>query len=215
MADKELKPFAPLSQGIEQMAVYEALEFEPFLCGYGNTMMFRRDLLHLCARSSRPPADGRVLAHDTWIYTLAAALGRVSHLEESLILYRRDGSNVSQLDNRSRFQRLVDLATFDVRRHSDRVRFNGEMADIFTSIAATEPDWRERAQTAADRYRQRQAAVQLRLDLFAGPRLADRWRSFQTLESKRWAEPISFKKKAFGSSKDFLLGVLATGKRRH
>lgn len=213
MTDDTMQPFNHLSQGIERTAVYEPLEFEPFLCGYGNTMMFRRELLHLVPRASRPPADGRTLSHDTWVYTLAAALGRVTHLKESFILYRQHGNNISHLDKRSRLQRLIDLATFNAERHLDIVRFNGCMADIFDRIAAEQSDWSNAAKRAAACYRDRQAAVQLRLELFAGPTVSRRLKSFLTLERERWAQPDSFAKKAPPTAKNFVLGVLAMGKR--
>jgi len=214
LTDETMQPVGHLSQGIERNAVFEPLDFEPFLCGYGNTMMFRRELLHLVPRTERPPADGRVLSHDTWIYTLAAALGRVTHLADSLILYRRDGGNVSQLDNRSHRQRLVDLATFDQQRHLDHARFDHEMAAVFDRLCERSASWAERASRAAKRYREREQTLRLRLDLFGSRSPVTRWRSFRTLQRERFAIPGGWRGKALPAAKDFALGVFGLGWRR-
>jgi len=194
LTDMEMRPFGHLSQGIERTDTYEPLELEPYLCGYGNSMMFRSELLRLVPRALRPPCDGRVLSHDTWVYILAAALGRVSHMAESYVLYRQ-GGNISQLDNRSRWRRLKDVATFDASGHSARAAFNGAMAAIFDGIG-------EKA--AAERYRQRLRTALLRLDLFAAPSLRERLRCFREIAESR---PLP-------AAKNLVLGVMGLGFRK-
>lgn len=213
LADDDLQPFASLSQGIERSAVFQPLDLDPFLSGYGNTMLFRRDLLHLFPRAQRPHAGGRILSHDTWVYTLAAALGRVSHLAESLILYRQHGGNVSNLDRRSSLQRAKDLATFDIPRYADVARFNSQMVALFDILAMPEMQWSNPAAAAARCYRQRQIAADLRLRTFTAPRFSQRFEAFLKLERMRRALPMSARKKALATLKDLLLGVFATGRR--
>ena len=195
LADENMRPFGHLSQSIERTRVYEALELKPFLCGYGNTMTFRSELLRLVPRGLRPQADGRTLSHDTWIYTLAAALGRATHLTDSYILYRQHGANVSHLDSRSRWQKLVDVATFDAAGHRDKAEFNRAMAAIFFRIDSAK---------AAECYRQREAAIRLRLEVFGAPTFARRFSSFLSLSERR----------SLPFLKNLLLGVLGAGRRR-
>ncbi|RYF08878.1 MAG: glycosyltransferase family 2 protein, partial [Oxalobacteraceae bacterium] len=99
VTDELLKPTGlHWTQDIEKDEVYEPLQLDPYCVGWGNTMMFRRELVHLIDRQLRPRQPefpDRPLSHDTWIYTLAAALGRVSHITRPLILYRQHGSNAA------------------------------------------------------------------------------------------------------------------------
>mgnify|MGYP000105383910 CR=1 FL=1 len=213
MVDGDLKPIGPLSQGITASAVYQPLELDPFLCAYGNTLTFRRELLSLRPRNARPPADERSLSHDTWIYTLAAALGRVTHLAESYILYRQHGENASNLDPRNRWQKLVDLGTFNVRHHNGMAQFKGQMAKIFEDISLSQPEWAQRAKVAAERYRQRRQDELERIHLYSAPSLQLRVSAFRSVHMARWSAPGPVKNKLFSSSKDFTLGVLKLGAR--
>lgn len=194
LADIQMHPFGHLTQGITQSATYEALEIEPYLCGYGNTMMFRSELLRMVSRSQRPPCDGRILSHDTWIYTLAAATGRVSHMSESCILYRQ-GENISKLDTRTRAQRIRDVLTFDAAGYRDRAEFSRRMATIFDSIGE---------QAAAERYREREQAALLRLEAFGAPSMRGRLKACLKIGERR---PLP-------AAKNLLLGVIGLGMQK-
>jgi len=214
LVDANDRPVGVFTQGIEHDRRYGPLEIEPYLCGHGNTMMFRRELLTLAPRSARPRVeDGRLLAHDTWLYTLAAGLGCVSHLTQNLVQYRQHGENVSSLDHRGLGRRFRDLLTFAMGHHERQAAFNSRIAEIFEEIARDNPDWKDRALVAAALYRERADAVRQRVDTYSSPSLAGRVRAFRSLRRSRSGLPGSRKAKLLAETKDFLLGVGRLGFR--
>lgn len=214
LVGSDLQPTGVFTQGIEDDATHGPLVLEPYLCGHGNTMMFRQQLVALYPKEKRPLVDGdRLLSHDTWLYTLAAALGSVSLMEASLILYRQHGSNVSSLDERSLRQKLRDLSTFAVRHHERQAAFNGAMASVFSEIASTKAEWSAKASRAATRYRQREAEVCDRLNVYRLPSLRQRLSAFRSVGRRRSQEAGQGKALLLANVKDFVLGVFRTGFR--
>lgn len=214
LVDADVRPFGVFTQGIEHDRRYGPLELEPYLCGHGNTMMFRRELLTLAPRSTRPVVEnGRLLSHDTWLYTLAAGLGCVSHLAQNLVQYRQHGENVSSLDHRGPGQRIRDLLTFAVSHHERQAAFNSRMGEIFEEIARINMEWRDRALVAAARYRERAEAVRQRVDTYSSPSIAGRLSAYKSLRHLRSGLPGSRKAKLLAEAKDFVLGVGRLGFR--
>lgn len=214
LVDNDLQPTGVFTQGIEYDATHGPLTLEPYLCGHGNTMMFRRELVSLYPKANRPVVDGdRTLSHDTWLYTLAAALGSVSLVKASLILYRQHGSNVSNLDERTFGQKLRDLATFAVQHHERQAIFNGAMADVFSGIANTHFAWRERALSAEVRYRQRQEELCDRLSVYRSCSFARRLSALLSVNERRKVKAGRYKARLLANVKDLVLGVFRTGYR--
>jgi glycosyltransferase involved in cell wall biosynthesis len=214
LVNTELQPIGAFTQGISESRAYGPLELEPYLCGHGNTMMFRRELTSLISRGRRPNVAGsRLLSHDTWLYTLAAALGNVSHLDASLISYRQHDENVSSLDDRTLQQKVRDLLTFAVSHHEQQADFNGVMAGIFDEIAGSRPEWQEKAHAAARCYRQREIQVRERVNLYRSPSLTRRLKAFASVRTLRQAGATSRKSTILAEAKDLLLGVGGLGLR--
>ena len=68
-----------------------------FCTFYGSSMAFRRSVLE----AAKPFPTGKFMAHDWWIGMVAQMTGKVLFLPEPLILYRRHGGNVTELNNQS------------------------------------------------------------------------------------------------------------------
>ena len=108
LVDAALDHIGVYDQGITGDRVYEPLGIDPYYTGSGNSMMFRRELLSASPRAGRPrqPGEERQMGHDHWLYVLAAALGRVSHMHEPLVRYRQHGANWGGITVPSRVARL-------------------------------------------------------------------------------------------------------------
>jgi glycosyltransferase involved in cell wall biosynthesis len=215
LVDQNLQPIGVFTQGIHKDEVYGPLAIEPYLCGHGNTMMFRRELVTLFPRTRRPMLnDSRVLPHDTWLYTLAAALGNISQLTDSLILYRQHGSNVSSLDKRRFLQRLRDLSTFAIGHHARKATFNDKMASVFEELAQLQPAWRQAALAAAVRYRKREAEVRDRVNVYKRPSYRERLAAFSSVRRRRREDDaVNRQELILADAKDLLLGVCGLGFR--
>ena len=75
---------------------------------FGCAMAFRRDLVSLIL-----PIPGYVESHDLWLALAANVSGSNAHLDESTLLKRRHGSNVtSPVSSRSVYQKLRSRAGF-------------------------------------------------------------------------------------------------------
>jgi hypothetical protein len=175
-------------------------------------MMFRRELVHLVPRQQRPMTGDRTLSHDTWIYTLAAALGKVSHLASSYILYRQHGGNVTVVDSRRWLRRLTDLATFPVQHYRQIMKFDREIADILAHIAPGHPHWSEALEIAAERYRQRASRIHDRLLTYQRPSIAERLDAFVAAHRTSYRSRTAAGSSAKIVIKDLIVGVLRLGK---
>jgi hypothetical protein len=211
MVDLDLQSIRHFAQGISGNRTYEALELDPYLCGYGNTMMFRRELAHLVDRQRRPRTGEKIMSHDTWIYTLAAALGKVSHLEASYILYRQHGANLTATDNRTRLRRLADLATFPVEHYRQVMTFDRELADLLADAARHHGQWSHALKDAAESYRERAAQIHRRLALYQEATVGARLKAFLAAHQATLRGHTAAGTSAKIALKDFMVGVLRLG----
>lgn len=93
----------------------------------GCTMMVNRPLLDLLRR----PVNGRaIVMHDWWASLVAAAFGRVIHLDRATISYRQHGDNSVGAD---RFTLRRALAALDDKRATERAALAqaGEFKRVF------------------------------------------------------------------------------------
>ncbi len=216
VVDQALQPLGHWDQDIDHDRVAEPLELDPYLTGWGNTMLFRRELLHLIPRGERPPhpqSPGRPLTHDTWLYVLAAALGRVSHIHAPLILYRQHDSNAAgvALGQGGLRHRLADWSNVPFFMFQEQFLFYESMAALFATLAAGGGAMAGAAAAARDRFAQRRELLRTRLAVFGGPSLRARLRAFLRLQRMPRDTPPWLGAQA----KEIVLGVSGLHRLRH
>ena len=195
IADAALTPTGEVwRQGIEGDGVFEPLQLDPYVTGWGNSMLFRRELLDLFPREARPrqpEATYRPLSHDTWIYVLAAALGRVSHIAEPLLLYRQHESNATglKLSRFWRLRRVKEMAVVPLERLRAQAAFHGDMARLFGQLAAENGAFAALAKNAAVVFDGRAALSSARALTFDAPTAIERLRAYRT--ARRLRRPAS------------------------
>lgn len=194
------------NQEIVSDKAYDPLELDPYITGWGNSMLFRRELVHLFARDQRPRQPERSqlpLSHDTWIYMLAAALGRVSHITEPLILYRQHGMNVEGVAAPAKWRRPLTMATIPITRFREQALIDSEMVRLLTEFSCSSGPFAEAARTAADRFETRRMRLAARLRVFEGLNARSRFRAYRAAQQLA-EEPRPW----IGSKvKDLLFGV--------
>jgi glycosyltransferase involved in cell wall biosynthesis len=198
-----LEPTGLWTQGIESDAVFEPLELDPYKNGWGNTMLFRRELVASIPydhRPRQPEAPERPLSHDSWIYVLAAALGRVSHIAEPLVLYRQHGSNAIGVASAEDAARKRSPAAGSMQRLRERMSFYRHMALIFNIAESAESRLAANACAASKSYTARYDPIAARMAVYDGPSMVSRLRAFRNLKHNAG---LSGKSRA----KDFVLGV--------
>lgn len=214
MTDGALTPTQVWDQGIGGDHAWEPLALNPW-SGWGNTMVFRRSLATLVARSDRPrhPEADRALSHDTWLYVLAAALGRVSHIARPLILYRQHGANAFGMVKSGWRERLRLTVTVPVSTYRERDRFYGDLAAVFDTLSDQQSGgMAARAALAAQRYRERQWRAQVRGDLYEGATTASRAAALWNLYVRHGADqPLSAR--VTSAARDIGLGLTGWGRR--
>lgn len=183
-----LVPTGLWTQGIESDAIFAPLELDPYINGWGNTMLFRRELVTLIARKRRPrqpEALGRPLTHDTWVYVLAAGLGRVSHITAPLILYRQHQNNAVGI-GKSRFWHKIKARPFlSMHKLRDRMVFYENLTTLFHELAAVEgTPFAEAASAASICYAERHRPLVERLDVYYASSFSDRMRAYRALSKK-------------------------------
>ena len=212
MTDEALQPTQSWDQGIVGDRVWDPLALNPW-SGWGNTMVFRRELAMTVPRAGRPrhPETNRPLSHDTWLYVLAAALGRVSHIAEPLILYRQHGENAFGMQKPDLRTRLRIITTVPVESYRERDLFFGALADIFGTLAA-DGRYGDVPHAAAERYRKRRDRARLRVLVHDAPGIAPRAGAFWRLYAKPGPDPIGLTRLGSSLVKDLLLGVTGGGR---
>lgn len=202
--DDNLTAVGLWTQGIEADAVFEPLALDPYVNGWGNTMLFRRELLAAIPHGRRPrqpEKPERPLSHDTWIYVLAAALGRVSHIAEPLALYRQHDTNAIGVNQPSTPRKPMTGSRLSMDKLRERMVFYGEMAILFDEASRTDDHpFTAAATAAAERYMVRHAPLAERLAIYDSPTLASRLRAFTAMNRSR---PVQMTSRA----KDLVLGV--------
>jgi hypothetical protein len=216
LTDANLVPLGLHRQGITQSKVYQPLQLDPYVgLGWGNTMMFRRGLLGIVPienRPKQPEESQRALSHDTWIYTLAAALGRVSHIDEPLCLYRQHGANSFGIRKRTSAEKI--RATMDVPlfRHRCHEEFYDAMAIIFSSLNfSSDPVLAEAAGRASEIFKQRGTRLRSRIDAYTGETISVRFREFSRAMQLHSDDPAQGAG-TLSRLKDLLLGVCRLGR---
>jgi glycosyltransferase involved in cell wall biosynthesis len=182
LVDEFLNPIGEFTQGIKSTQVFQPLELDPFITGWGNTFMFRRELLQAvppAARPRQPEASDKPLSHDQWIYTLAAALGQVAHIKEPLILYRQHGNNTFGTAPRTFHQKIKGALSVPIKRYHARAEFYSSMVSIFRDLESSDRgQLSASAKKAREAFEVRLASVNSRIRLHESDRLRDRYRSF-------------------------------------
>ena len=217
MTNRDLYPGERWNQGIESDRTFEPLELDPW-SGWGNTMMFRRELAAMVPRQERPrhPEAHRLLSHDTWLYVLAAALGRISHIAQPLILYRQHDDNACGMLMPGWRGRLRIMMTVPLEGYRERDLFFGALADIFDSLAKrTTGVYSDRANAAAARYRERGLRARRRLLVHEEATIARRICAFVNLYRSPNPDMAPVQSRLLSAAKDFALGVLALGSHSH
>lgn len=215
MTDGDLRPTGLWDQGIARDRLWRPLELDPW-AGWGNTMVFRRELATMIPRADRPrhPEAERPLSHDTWLLIVAAAMGPVSHIARPLILYRQHGSNAFGVAKPDLRTRLRVLTTVPLESYRERDVFFGHLARLFDSLAARQTgDTRDRALAAAERYRERQARFAGRVRVHAGETLSQRMAAWVHLHRRGDGDRAGPANRLRSAFKDLALGV--TGLGRH
>ncbi|NJC05049.1 hypothetical protein GGQ97_000842 [Sphingomonas kaistensis] len=212
VTDELLRPTGfEWDQGIERDAVHQALELDPYATGWGNSMVFRRELLRLVPREVRPGQPngrGKPLSHDTWIYMLAAAFGRVSWLKQPLLLYRQHGGAATVSARPPSRRSLLGLAHVPIEEYRAQGLINGEMASLMAEAAQQPGPFQQAASLAAVRFGQRSEHWRARAAIFDAPSVGTRaaaYRSFHRdhAERRHWVG---------AHVKDVVVGVLGLGR---
>jgi hypothetical protein len=207
LTDAGLNPVGHWDQNIIGDRVWEPLRIDPYITGWGNTMVFRRELATLVARERRPrqpEASDRPLSHDTWIYALAAALGRVSHIEAPLILYRQHAGATFGAAHPSRWQRLTSRVRVPMTHMREQSLFHDRMATLFARLA-DEPDigFEEPARLAAIRFQERRDYLRARIAAFDGGSLRARLAAYRRAQRLPVDHPVNRSTRL----KDLAIGV--------
>jgi hypothetical protein len=178
-------------------------------------MVFRRELALLIPRGDRPrhPLEKRPTSHDTWLYIVAAALGRISHIAEPLILYRQHGANAFGMTVPDWRARLHAMRTVPIETYREREIFYGALVAVFDALATRADDaLAPRARAAAERYRHRQWIAHTRTHIHASPSLAQRATAFRLLHAAPMADRLGLRARTASMAKDALLGVTGWGR---
>jgi glycosyltransferase involved in cell wall biosynthesis len=210
LVDAELNHIGLYDQGIAGDQVFQPLEIDPYYIGSGNSMLFRRELLRVFPRARRPlqPGETRQMGHDHWLYVLAAALGRVSHIAEPLLRYRQHGTNWGGITVPSRLARLRRILANPTEGFAAKIPYDAALAAVFDEVAAQgDPRWHKPAGDAASRFARRSEHMRHRLQVYDRPHLPGRAAAFaamlRTLASDRAASRRALKP----ALKDLVLGV--------
>lgn len=192
------------NQGINADRVIEPLALDPYNTGFGNSMMFDRAVLQPISRGDRPQQPDQPhlpLSHDHWIYTLCAALGRISHVATPLLCYRQHGSNTYGLKRRPLSNRLYSAITVPEERFREEAAFDAEMARLFAGVGGGTGRFAAPAVRAAETYRQRAFLCEQRERTYTADRLSDRFGAFRNSRSIPFYRPwigSTFKEIVFG-----------------
>jgi hypothetical protein len=213
MTDTELRPIGLHRQGISQSKILSPLELDPFATGWGNSMIFRKVLLDVFPSINRPkqPSVNRPLSHDTWIYTLAAALGRVAHIDIPLCLYRQHDSNTMGMGNSPSREKIKGAFTASVGRYIEVESFYASMAKIFDEVSKRQ-GFQDEAVLAERWYSAKASSCKDRLEVYDARTLAKRAEAFRRLHKSKTAHSQFLDHpNRLSMLKDILVGVMGIG----
>lgn len=204
-----LEPMAfVFRQDIERDFTYEPLDLNPYCTGWGNSMVFSSNLVRLIARSERPkqPERDLPLSHDTWVYVLAAGLGRVSHMADPLLLYRQHSTSVYGVGPMPLRIRIRAAITVPRARLIEERDFDQTMSALFSEISSSHPALKVASGAASRAYEQRVALCEARLQTYEGRNCRARLRAYHSSRKCAHYHPT-----AQSSLKEMIFGVFGLG----
>lgn len=220
LVDIDLRPIALYRQGRHQRGVFGTRTFEPLAfnpdAGCGNSMMFHRSLLDVIPDDVRPmqPREDRRLAHDTWIYVLAAALGRVSHIDEPLMLWRQHGRNTFGARKYSAWEKFQGMLTVPIDDYRIYERFYDEIASAFADAHAhLDTPLTAQVLAARQKYQARRDHIRSRADIHLLPTAVARLGAFARTYLHKDDSGSRDGLSRMTMLKDLLLGVLSMGRQ--
>jgi glycosyltransferase involved in cell wall biosynthesis len=212
LVDEFLKPLGEFTQGIKKTRVFQPLELDPFLTGWGNTFMFRREILETIAPSFRPrqpDAIDKPLSHDQWVYTVAAAVGQVAHIHEPLILYRQHGNNAFGTAPRTLRDKVRGALNVPMERYRARAYFYDAMISIFRDLeCSNRQGLGEPAKRARVKFEERLSSVNSRIRLHESDRFLERCRCFEEIYGRQFRDAATSSELILSALKDLTLGVV-------
>lgn len=220
LVDADLNPITLYRQGRHQRGVSGTRTFEPLAfnpdAGCGNAMMFHHSLLDVIPDDVRPmqPREDRRLGHDTWIYVLAAALGRISHIDEPLMLWRQHGHNTFGARKYSTWERFRGMFTVPIDDYRLHEKFYDEIAGAFAGAHAhLDATLMARILAAREKYQARRDHIRSRANIHLLPTPMARLDAFaRTYLHKDGSGPRD-RASRMTMLKDLFLGVLSMGRQ--
>ena len=207
LTDAALEPRGTLNHRVDADGVHDALTLPLYSNPFGNSMVFRRDLLDAVAIAFRPPQPGRTelpLSHDTWVYNIAASLGPVSHIAEPLVLYRQHGNNVFGGDwtPPTGLRGLAARLHVPLTTYREQEAYHRMLAQGFAACALSDNPYAAPAARAAEAHRRAALTLQARLALYETPVIRGRWQARRDLKRLQTARPSRLVR-----AKEALLGL--------
>lgn len=194
LTDAALEPRGTLNHRVDADGTHAQLTLPLYANPFGNSMVFRRDLLDAVAIAFRPPQPGRTelpLSHDTWVYNIATSLGPVSHIAEPLVLYRQHGNNVFGGD----WKPPTGLRGVAARLHvplttwREQETYHRMLAQGFAACAMSAAPFAAPAARAAEAHRRAALTLQARLALYETPVIRGRWQARRDLARLQTTPP--------------------------
>jgi len=151
----------------------------------GFTQVFRRSLLSLSdlwSNSVDQTDASKPMAHDQWIYFLAAVFGTIAYLDEPLAAYVQHGTNTYGW-GKPTLLKLIRKQFRDRSGGCSRCAKSADARAAILEVAKTrfEGVWAKRADMAAEYYRKVSSLYSERTALHTSARLIDRLRAFQSV----------------------------------
>jgi glycosyltransferase involved in cell wall biosynthesis len=169
-----------------KIAVGQSLASGSMSHSEGFTQVFRRSMLrfsNLWMISLDHLNTGEPLAHDQWFFFLAAALGKISYLDEPLVAYVQHGNNkfgwagtvVSPRKMKSVLMNPSDECS-EFSKYLER-----RSAILDSARADLNGVWKKRAQIATNNYRRLSEAYARRSTIYTSTKFVDRLKIFREL----------------------------------
>ncbi|NHN93814.1 glycosyltransferase family 2 protein [Acetobacter sicerae] len=183
LVDENLKPTKGgiWKQDIPKDCVIQPQQIFPW-AAWGNTLLFKREILDWFPYSRRPkhPEKDMKLSHDTWIYILSCALGKVSQIDNPLILYRQHGKNESQTKKRTFIEKWMMKHRLSMVPLHQRMVFYRDLSFVFAEIADQHnPRTEFLASEAAIKYSDMSLDIKERTDIYYNRSIGERLKSFR------------------------------------
>lgn len=182
LVDGDLNRIGEWTQDISCDEVVPPLAIDMIRGAWGNTLMIRSELIRDIPYRNRPrqPEEShKPLSHDTWFFVLAAALGKISRINQPLILYRLHGGNVAGAAPRTWKEKLAQRIHINMTRIKERRDFYRVMAGIFSRLA--QKDWRlkKQAALAEDAYLDRMMPLSMMIRIYESRGIRTRLDAFR------------------------------------